>query len=207
MLAADLQTDGTFEYKPHCATCNGTNAERVSIPNAVIMDALAAPVDDLDGELLANAVMVDERITARTALNPTPRRPSSTFGRQHLMQRAVDMVNARLIPFSPFGAHVNADGLRDRPIYREWLDRYLSELPDSSTLEPAAPETVDAATAAPEPVSVDPSSAYPVDHRAQSIIDWVGDDRDRAAVALDRETGRLKQRKSVLRHVNRVLDR
>lgn len=215
MLADDIQAAAVFEYKAHCTTCNGANSERVSIPNSVIMDALAAPVDGLDGGTLADVVLRDSRITARTALNPVPHRPSSRFGRQHLMQRAVDMVNARLIPFSPFGGFVNADGLRNRPIYTEWHDRYLSDLPDTSTLAGTtvlAPAETDAAvtasTADLEAGTTEPEpdgESVPADDKAPTVIEWIGGSPDRARRALQWETDRSRARKSVVEHAETVL--
>lgn len=213
VLADDLQVNESHEFKPPCATCNGTNAERVTIPNAVIMDALLAPVDGLDGEPLADVVMNDERITARTALDPKPRK-SKKLGRQHVMARAVDMTNARLIPFSPFGAFVNQDRMRDRPIFAEWSERYLAELPDSSTFEPGTPQTFepeteppadepdagDAAIAALDQLDTDPADSYPAGEDVGTVTVWIGTDKARAQYALDLEESRSRPRKTVLQH-------
>lgn len=204
MLADDIQAAAVFEYKPHCTTCNGVNSERVSIPNSVIMDALADPPDGLDGLALADRTVTDERITARTALKPTPGRPSSRFGRAHLMQRAVDMVNARLIPFSPFGAFVNSDGLRDRPIYTEWRNRYLAELPDSSRLTGGSDATITASTA--DKPDNEPDLSLPANDKAPTVIEWIGDSPDRARTALQWEQRRSRARKSVVAHAESLLD-
>lgn len=217
MIAADIQASESFELKPGCETCNAYTAERITIPNSVIMDAVAAPAVDesgrpLQGEPYAKLVAKDDRITARTAAQPKPGRPSHRFTAAHIMNRAVDMRNAGLIPFSPFGAFVNEDGLRDRPSFTEWLDRYLAELPDSSTLDAGTALTFEHDADPTEPVLADHDATVaastvelPADDRAATIIAWIGDDRQRAEIALGWETDRSRPRKSVVKHAESVL--
>jgi hypothetical protein len=236
MLAADIRTEGHEQIVLGCASCSAYSQQRVTVPNSVVMDALAAPYEDengtpLDGEALAERMFRDERITAKTSADPVPHPPSSDWQPRHLMQRAVDMTNAGLIPFSPFGSFVVQDGMRDRPIFAEWQNRYLDELPSTSTLtvvETAPPELPaaepvnvadmrpsdlaadleagwEAEHAAAEPVDEPPADPYPADGNARAINRWVGDDRNRAAEAHQRELERDRPRSTVVKHTEQLL--
>lgn len=212
MLAVDIRTEGHEQIVLGCASCSAYQQERVTVPNSVIMDALAAPAEDddgvLDGDELAAAVFRDERITAKTSANPTPHAPSSHWQPKHVMQRAVDMTNAGLIPFSPFGSFVNQDRMRDRPIFDEWLQRYRAELPSTSTLgladidhqHDAADETDQAAW------QDEPVEPYPADGTARDVTRWIGDDIARAAEAHQRELERSRPRSTVIGHAEQLIN-
>lgn len=137
MLATDIQADAEFTAIPsYCASCSAYKLEKVTVPNAVIMDELISPSSaEVTGEKLAKIVARDSRITAKTAAKPTPHPPSSKWGAVQVMQRAVDMRNQGLIPFSPFHPFIDQDGLRDRGIFAEWTLRYLTDLPEASRLD------------------------------------------------------------------------
>lgn len=137
MLATDIKAGEEFTSIPaYCANCNAYKVERVTVPNSVIMDELVAPTAEmLTGEALAKVVSRDDRITAKTAANPNPHSPSSKWGSMQIMQRAIDMRNQGLIPFSPFHPFIEQDGLRGRPIFEEWLRRYEADRPESSRFD------------------------------------------------------------------------
>lgn len=220
MLATDIKAGEEFTSIPaYCASCSAYRIERVTVPNSVIMDELVAPTaEGLRGEALAVVVSRDDRVTAKTAAQPTPHPPSSKWGSMQIMQRAIDMRNQGLIPFSPFHPFIDQDGLRDRPIFEEWLRRYEADLPESSrfygtTVAPATGEVVNG-------VEVDtdlPSSVLPdiedteglelttdpehplideVPASRDDLLKWVGQDRERAIAASwvegQRKNGRRK---------------
>lgn len=196
MIADDIQADGSATIiSAPCATCNAYQQERVTIPNSVIMDELVEPTDpNRSGEKLAQLVARDDRITARTSANPIPHEPSSKWGARHVMQRAIDMKNSRLIPFSPFHANIDNDGLRDREVFTEWRDRYLAEVPSSSRFagEPAEASDQTDGSALPaieetegREMTIDPDSPLvdEVPSGRDDVLKWVGQDRERALAA------------------------
>lgn len=213
MLADDLHAHRSIELKPGCSTCNGYNAERITIPNVVIMDEVLDPTLGLEGKQLAEVVIVDDRITSRTAARPTPGRPTSRFTIAHLMQRAVDMRNMGLIPFTPFGSHVVRDDLRSRPLFIEWAERYRADLPATSVH--AAPEPEQAPTGnsvdglmaqVDEAVPSNPGDSYPRGGSVAVVNAWIGQNQQRARFAEVAEARREKgPRKGVIGHVQTVL--
>lgn len=211
MLATDIQAEAEFTSIPsYCAACSAYKMEKVTVPNSVIMDELIAPSsDEVTGELLAKIVARDSRITAKTAANPKPHSPSSKWNQLQVMQRAVDMRNQGLIPFSPFHPFIDQDRLRDRDIFAEWKIRYLTDLPESSRLdievspgggeiEVPVPNVEDTEGQVITTAAVDDPLIDEVPSSRDDLLKWVGTDRARAIAASEVEGKRTNGRRKTV---------
>lgn len=212
MLAEDINQHQTIVVPVTCGTCSAYGTERVAVPVSVIMDLVVDPQSDLTGIKLADKTVSDPRITSTTAASPEPSRPSRHWTTQRLLTVAQDLRVQRRIPFSPFASHVEEDGLRDRADFLEFRDRYLADLPESSTLTPApAPEAVEAQPAvlevAEEEEAVDPLEGYDPSWNVGDTNTWIGDYPSRALAVEQVELSRPDGgRKGVLEHINKVLE-
>ena len=132
-----LDPDNGFSTRIDC-NCNAYSRETVTIPWAVMHEALITAGDDEHPNEIAARVMADDRVySIRTATGAERVRPTAAdFKRKHVFDAASTMRNRGLAPWQPLAS--NRAHLKDRPIWLEYLQRVMAEVDLTETAAQAA---------------------------------------------------------------------